>query len=62
MWEKRIWAVCLIVLGLAAVGVGLVRLLWAGVPDAVVRGLGITMLLALTVLAFVTVRLARKKK
>lgn len=62
MKEKRIWAVCLIVLGAAAVLLGLTRLLWAGAPDAVVRALGIAMLIALPVFAYTTVRLFKKKK
>lgn len=57
---KRIWAASLIVLGLAVVLLGLFRLLWAGVPDAVVRTLGAVMLAALPVFAFTTVRLADK--
>lgn len=62
MKEKRIWAVCLIVLGVAAVLMGLTRLLWAGVPDAVVRALGIAMLIALPVFAYTTVKLFKKQK
>ena len=58
MKEKLVWAVCLVILGLAA-ALGLCRLLWAGAPDAVVRVLGVVML---PVFAFVTVRLARGKK
>lgn len=57
---KRIWAASLIVLELAVVLLGLFRLLWAGVPDAVVRTLGAVMLAALPVFAFTTVRLADK--
>ena len=57
---KRIWAASLIVLELAVVLLGLFRLLWAGVPDAVVRTLGAVMLAALPVFAFTTVRLANK--
>lgn len=62
MKTKRIWAVCLIVLGAAAVLLGLTRLLWAGVPDAVVRALGIAMLIALPVFAYTTVQLFIKQK
>lgn len=62
MKEKHIWAVCLTVLAAAAVLMGLTRLLWAGAPDAVVRVLGVVMLVTLPVFAFVTVRLARGKK
>lgn len=62
MKTKRIWAASLIVLGTAAILLGLCRLLWAGVPDAVVRVLGIAMLLALPVFAYAAVRLAREKK
>ncbi len=62
MKEKRIWAVCLIILGVASVLLGLCRLLWAGVPDAVVRTLGIVMLAALAGFVFATVRLAVAKK
>lgn len=61
MKEKLVWAVCLVILGLAA-ALGLCRLLWAGAPDAVVRVLGVVMLVTLPVFAFVTVRLARGKK
>lgn len=61
MKEKRIWAVCLIVLGVAAVLLGLSRLLWAGVPDAVVRALGVAMLIALPVFAYTTVKLFKKQ-
>lgn len=59
---KRVWAVCLIVLGAAAILLGLCRLLWAGAPDAVVRTLGIATLLTLPVFAFATVRLASQRK
>lgn len=62
MKEKRIWAVCLIVIGVAAVLMGLSRLLWAGVPDAVVRALGVALLIALPVFAYTTVKLFRKEK
>lgn len=62
MKEKRIWAVCLIVLGAAAVLPGLTRLLWAGVPDAVVRALGVAVLIALPVFAYTTVQLFKKQK
>ncbi len=58
----NIWTVCLTVLAAAAVLMGLTRLLWAGAPDAVVRVLGVVMLVTLPVFAFVTVRLARGKK
>lgn len=61
MKEKRIWAVCLIVLGVAAVLLGLIRLLCAGVPDAVVRALGVAMLIALPVFAYTTVKLFKKQ-
>lgn len=57
---KRIRAVSLTVLGIAVILLGLSRLLWAGVPDAVVRTLGVVVLLALPVAAFTTVRLANK--
>lgn len=59
---KRIRAVSLIVLGIAVILLGLSRLLWAGVPDAVVRTLGVVVLLALPVVAFTTVRLANTSK
>lgn len=62
MKEKWIWVVCLIVLGVAAVLLGLTRLLWAGVPDAVVRALGIVLLITLPVFMFITVRLAMKRR
>lgn len=62
MKEKRIWAVCLTVLGVAAVLLGLTRLLWAGVPDAVVRALGVAVLIALPVFAYTTVQLFKKQK
>lgn len=62
MKEKKIWAACLILLGLATVCLGLSRLLWAGVPDAVVRILGIIILVALVVFVFYSVRLAAKRK
>ena len=62
MRTKRIWAASLIVLGTAAVLLGLCRLLWAGVPDAVVRTLGAALLLALPVFAYASVRLGREKK
>lgn len=62
MKEKRIWAVCLIVLGAAAVLLGLARLLWAGVPDAVVRALGVAVLIALPVFAYTMVQLFKKQK
>lgn len=58
---RRIWSVCLIVLGAAAILLGLCQLLWAGAPDAVVRTLGIVMLLTLPVFAFATVRMASQK-
>lgn len=61
MKEKHLWTVSLAVLGLAAVCLGLSQLLWAGVPDGVVRTLGAVILIALPVFAFATVRLARKK-
>lgn len=60
MKAKRIWAVCLIVLGAAALGP--VWLLWAGAPDAVVRTLGTVMLLTLPALVYMTVRLVGKRK
>lgn len=59
---KRIRAVSLTVLGIAVILLGLSRLLWAGVPDAVVRTLGVVVLLALPVVAFTTVRLANTGK
>ena len=62
MKTKRIWAVCLIVIGVAAVLLGLSRLLWAGVPDAVVRALGVALLVALPVFAYTTVKLSGRKK
>lgn len=62
MKTKRIWTVCLIVLGVAAVLMGLTRLLWAGVPDPVVRALGVAMLIALPVFAYTTVKLFKKQK
>lgn len=59
---NRIWSVSLVVLGIAVVLLGVFRLLWAGVPDAVVRVLGIALLIALPVFAYATVRLAGDKK
>lgn len=59
---KRIRAVSMIAIGAAVVLLGLFRLLWAGVPDAVVRTLGIVLLAALPVFAFATVRLYRGKR
>lgn len=57
MKEKRIWLICLIVLGAAAVLLGLSRLLWTGVPDELVRALGVMILITLPVFTFTTVRL-----
>ncbi len=57
MKEKRIWLICLIVLGAAAVLLGLSRLLWAGALDELVRALGVMILITLPVFAFTTVRL-----
>lgn len=62
MKEKRVCGVSLIVIGLSSIGLGLCRLLWAGVPDVVVRTLGIIILIALPVLTFAAVRLAGSKK
>ena len=62
MKEKHIWAACLTVLAAAAVLLGLTRLLWAGVPDAVVRILGVVLLITLSAFAFITVRLAMKRR
>lgn len=62
MTEKHVCAISLTAIGLPAVCLGLCRLLWAGVPDAVVRALGIVILIALPVLAFSTVRLSAKNK
>ena len=62
MKGKRIWAVCLAVLGTAAALLGLTRLLWAGVPDAVVRALGAAVLVALPVFAYTTAKLFKKQK
>lgn len=62
MKTKRIWTVCRIVIGVAAVLLGLSRLLWAGVPDAVVRALGIALLVALPVFAYTTVKLSGGEK
>ena len=62
MKEKQIWAVCLTDLGAAAMLLGLTRLLWAGVPDAVVRILGVVLLITLPVFVFITVRLAMKRR
>ena len=62
MKEKRIWAASLTILGVAAVLLGLTRLLWAGVPDAVVRTLGVVLLIALPVFAYTTVKLYKKQK
>lgn len=61
MKEKLLWAVCLTILGLAAVLMGLSRLVWAGVPDIMVRALGVVMLVTLPVFAFITVRLAARR-
>lgn len=58
MKRKRIRAISLIVLGIAVILLGLSRL--SGAPDAVVRTLGVVVLLALPVAAFATVRLADK--
>ena len=57
MKEKRIWLICLIVLGAAAVLLGLSRLWWAGALDELVRALGVMILITLPVFAFTTVRL-----
>lgn len=62
MKGKRIWAACLTVLGAAAVLLVLTRLLWAGAPDAVVRTLGVVLLIALPVFAYTTVKLCKKQK
>lgn len=62
MKGKRIWAACLTVLGAAAVLLVLARLLWAGAPDAVVRTLGVMLLIALPVFAYTTVKLYKKQK
>lgn len=62
MKEKRIWAACLTVLGAAAVLLVLTRLLWVGAPDAVVRTLGVVLLIALPVFAYTTVKLYKKQK
>jgi len=62
MKEKQIWVVCLTALGAAAMLLGLTRLLWAGVPDAVVRILGVVLLITLPVFVFITVRLAMKRR
>ena len=62
MKEKLVWAVCLVILGLAAAALGLCRLLWAGAPDAVVRTLGVVLLITLPVFVFTTVRLAMKRQ
>ena len=62
MKEKQIWAVCLTALGAAAVLLGLTRLLWAGVPDAVVRILGVVLLKPLPGFGFIPVRLAMKRR
>ena len=62
MKEKLVWAVCLVILGLAAAALGLCRLLWAGAPDAVVRTLGVVLLITLPVFVFITVRLAMKRR
>lgn len=61
MKEKKLWAVSLTILGLTLILYGAFRLLWAGVPDAVVRTLGIVLLIALPVFAFATVRLVKAK-
>lgn len=58
----NIWTVCLTVLAAAAVLMGLTRLLWAGAPDAVVRTLGVVLLITLPVFVFTTVRLAMKRQ
>ena len=57
MKEKRIWLICLIVLGAVAVLLGLSRLLWTEAPDELVRALGVMILITLPVFAFTTVRL-----
>ncbi len=62
MKEKQIWAVCLTALGAAAMLLGLTRLLWAGVPDAVLLILGVVLLITLPVFVFITVRLAMKRR
>ena len=49
-------------MGLAAAALGLCRLLWAGAPDAVVRTLGVVLLITLPVFVFITVRLAMKRR
>lgn len=41
---------------------GLTRLLWAGAPDAVVRTLGVVLLIALPAFAYTTVKLVKKQK
>lgn len=40
---------------------GLSRLVWAGVPDIMVRVLGVVMLVTLPVFAFITVRPAARR-
>ena len=62
MKEKQIWAVCLTALGAAAMLLGLTRLLWAGVPDAVLLIRGVVLLITLPVFVFITVRLAMKRR
>ena len=57
MKEKRIWLICLMGRGAAAVLLGLSRLLWAGALDELVRALGVMILITLPVFAFTTVRL-----
>jgi hypothetical protein len=57
----NLWAASLILLGAANASFWLVRLLWAGTPNIVVRVLGIVMLIALAVFAFATAKLARKR-
>lgn len=61
MKEKWLWLASLLVLGGSVSGFVLVRLLWDGAPDAVVRALGVVTLIALPVFAFATVKLAGKK-
>ena len=59
---KHIGTVSLAVLGAAVVLQGLFWLLCDGVPDAVVRTLGIVVLVALPVFAFAVVRLSQEKQ
>lgn len=59
---RRIWGVCLIILGCTAVLLSGTRLLSLELPDAAVRLAGVIDLLTLPVFAFASVRMWNEKK